>query len=105
MTPRLIEELEDLAYRLRGFFATAEYPNTHRVAIDLIEDAVQVLKGNDIQRSLFKQAISWAFHSETEDAIRNELGYDGDMEPVYAVVALLNKLSADYDTVHEWSEK
>ena len=105
MTPRLIEELEDLAYRLRGFFATAEYPNTHRVAIDLIEDAVQVLKGNDIQRSLFKQAISWAFHSETEDAIRDELGYNGDMEIVNEIVSLLKTLKADYNTVHEWSEK
>lgn len=51
----------------------------------------------------FKQAVSWAYHSEDEDTIRNELGYDGDMEPVYAVVALLQKLAADYDTIHEWS--
>lgn len=52
----------------------------------------------------FKEAVSWAFHSEDEDAIRNELGYDGDMETVYVVVALLNKLKADYDEVHYWSE-
>ena len=51
----------------------------------------------------FKQAVSWAYHSENEDAIRNELGYYGSMEQVYAVVALLNKLGAEFDTVHEWS--
>ena len=50
-----------------------------------------------------KQAVSWAYHSENEDAIRNELGYYGSMEQVYAVVALLNKLGAEFDTVHEWS--
>jgi hypothetical protein len=105
MTPRLIEELEDLAGRLRGFFAMAEYPNTHRVAIDLIEDAVQLLKGNDIERSLFKQAISWSFHSETKDAIRDELGYNGDMKIVNEIVSLLNSINADYDTVYEWSKK
>ena len=52
----------------------------------------------------FKQAVSWAYHSENEDAIRNELGYYGSMEQVYAVVALLNKLGAEFDTVHEWSK-
>jgi hypothetical protein len=52
----------------------------------------------------FKQSVSWAYHSEDEDAIRNELGYDGNMEQVYAVVKLLAKLGADYDTVDEWSK-
>lgn len=58
-----------------------------------------------MQHKLFKKAISWAFHSETEDAIRNELGYDGDMEIVNEIVSLLNIVKADYDTVHEWSKK
>lgn len=52
----------------------------------------------------FKQAVSWVYHSEDEESIRNELGYYGSMEQVYAVVALLNKLGAEFDTVHEWSE-
>lgn len=53
--------------------------------------------------SKFKQAVSWVYHSEDEEAIRNELGYYGSMEQVYAVVTLLQKLGADYDTVNEWS--
>lgn len=53
---------------------------------------------------LFKRAVSWAFHSETEEAIRNELGYQGDMDDVLAVVNLLNKAKIDYDDVHAWSE-
>lgn len=103
MTPRLIEELESLLSRLRGFFANAEYPNTHRVAIDLIGDAIQILKGSDTQRSLFKQAVSWAYHGEEEDSIRDELGYNGDMEIVNEIVSLLNTVKADYDTVTDWS--
>lgn len=58
-----------------------------------------------MQHKLFKQAVSWAYHSEDEDSIRDELGYDGDMEIVNEIVALLTKLGADYDTVHEWSNK
>lgn len=53
---------------------------------------------------LFKKAISWAFHSEDEESIRNELGYSGDMNQVNEIVALLKKLNADYDVVHEWAK-
>ena len=52
---------------------------------------------------LFKKAVSWAYHSEDEDAIRYELGYKGDLDDVYAVVELLNKANLDYDEVHDWS--
>lgn len=58
-----------------------------------------------MQHKLFKKAVSWAYHSEDEDAIRDELGYDGDMEIVNEMVALLKKLDADYNTVHEWSKQ
>lgn len=53
---------------------------------------------------LFKEAVSWVFHSETKEAIRNELGYQGDMDDVLAVVNLLNKPTIDYDDVHAWSK-
>lgn len=57
----------------------------------------------------FKQAISWAYHSEPDDEIRNSLGYKGDLETVKAVVELLNELGKakqtkeHFDIIHHWS--
>ena len=51
----------------------------------------------------FKKAVSWAYHGETEEEIRNDLGYVGDLTPVYEAANLLKILGADHDTVNEWS--
>ena len=53
----------------------------------------------------FRQAVSWAYHSEQDDEIRNTLGYTGDLETVKAVVELLNELEANHDIIHDWSLK
>jgi hypothetical protein len=51
----------------------------------------------------FKKAVSWAYHSEPDDEIRNTLGYTGDLAQVRDVAALLKSLRADHDTVNEWA--
>ena len=55
--------------------------------------------------SKFCEAVSWAFHSEPEDTIRNDLKYSGDMQDIYSIVRLLNQLGADYDKVYEWAKQ
>ena len=49
--------------------------------------------------TIFKKAVSWAYHGEPDDEIRNTLGYTADLTQVREVVDLLKKLRADHDTV------
>jgi len=51
----------------------------------------------------FKKAVSWSYHGEPDDEIRNTLGYTDDLAQVREVVDLLKSLRADHDTVNEWA--
>ena len=58
----------------------------------------------------FKLAVRWAFHYEPDDLIRDELGYEGDLEEVHAYVKMLREklYETDYDMededfVYAWS--
>lgn len=43
-TDELIKELEDLSTRLKQWFGSKQPPNTHAVAIQLIDEAIEKLK-------------------------------------------------------------
>ena len=68
-----------------------------------LESRVDPTLTTGITMTTFKKAVSWAYHGETEEEIRNDLGYVGDLTPVYEVAYLLKTLGADHDTVNAWS--
>ena len=55
--------------------------------------------------SKFTAAVSWLYHHEPVALVRDELGYTGDLAPVYAVVELLRELGAEEDTVSLWASE
>ena len=54
---------------------------------------------------MFKEAVCWFFHGETEEAIREDLGFDGDMEEVKKIASELKSQGLDFDDVYDWSKE
>lgn len=64
----------------------------------------EVLKDVDCSAALFKKAVSWTFHSETDESIRDELGYEGNFTDVFNVYVVLRENNFSCDEVYEWSK-
>jgi hypothetical protein len=51
----------------------------------------------------FRQAVSWHYHGEDLDSIRNELGYKGSMEEVIRLSNFFWKMKINHDEVYGWA--
>ena len=51
----------------------------------------------------FKNAVSWKFHGESNETIREDLGYTGDLKDVQSVSESLSRQGFSFDDVYEWA--
>lgn len=58
-----------------------------------------------------RQAISWIFHSEPEDVVKDQFGLDDETyEFLSEIAAMMHTMAGGYETdwydfVYEWSKK
>ena len=54
---------------------------------------------------LLLQAASWIVHLESEEAIRNELGYQGCIKAAKKLAKMVEKNLKCYDRIHAWAQR
>jgi len=64
----------------------------------------RLVKQNNNNISSWKRAVSWLFHSETEQEVRETFCLnDREFVDALQAVNMLENQRADYDKVHAWS--
>jgi hypothetical protein len=54
---------------------------------------------------IFKEAVCWFFHGESEETIREDLRFEGDLDEVKKVASDMKAQGLDFEDVYEWSKE